>query len=168
MKPVLAFPVYDRPHYVALTLDSWRQVRGIETAHTVYRCEPGEPLMERLVRRDRPPCPGEVTVNEKRLGNDQNMKAAIGQAFATGAEFVIAAEDDVLVSADLIEYMMAMADFYAGDSSVLAVTAWQDGPPGPAGRSTAGGVVLGRGVLGHVVRPLGPGERQLAAVRPGL
>lgn len=131
MKPVLAFPVYNRPHYTGPVLESWRDVRGIENAYMIYRCEPGHPEMVDLITSQRPTAAGEVIVNDSQLGNDANMKAAVETAFATGAEFVIAAEDDVLVSHDLLEYMTAMASFYAGDKSVLAVTAWQDNPPGP-------------------------------------
>ena len=131
MKPVLAFPVYNRPHYLAPVLESWRGVRGIEDTYMIYRCEPGYPDVVDLVNRERPRAEGNVVVNDRQLGNDANMLAAVTDGFATGAEFVIAAEDDVLVAADLLEYMAAMAARYAGDKSVLAVTAWQDEPPGP-------------------------------------
>ena len=97
----------------------------------IFRCEPGYPEVADLVRRERPPAEGTVTVNDGRLGNDQNMRAAVEDGFATGADFVIAAEDDVLVAADLLEYMLAMAARYAADKSVLAVTAWQGKAAGP-------------------------------------
>ena len=131
MKPVVVFPVYDRTHYVGPALESWRAVRGITGAHMIHRLEPGHPEMEDLVRRGRPDCGGDVIVNATQLGNDQNMKAAVTSGFETGTDFVIAAEDDVLVSEDLLEYMAAMRDFYAGDKSVLAVTAFQEFTPGP-------------------------------------
>lgn len=131
MKPVLAFPVYNRPHYSSPVLESWRDVRGIEDTYMIYRLEPGHPDMVDLVARERPEAAGLVTVNEQRLGNDQNMLAAVTDGFATGADFVIAAEDDVVVSHDLLEYMLAMRDRYADDKSVLAITAWQGGVPGP-------------------------------------
>ena len=133
MKPVLAFPVYNRPHYTVPVLESWRDVRGIEDTYMIYRLEPGYPDMVELVASERPPAAGEVIVNDERLGNDQNMRAAVESAFATGTDFVIAAEDDVLVSHDLLEYMLAMRDRYAADGSVLAITAWQESPPGPLG-----------------------------------
>jgi GNT-I family len=131
VRPVVVVPVCDRTHYVARTLESWRAVRGIGDAYTVHRCEPGFPEMAELAAAGRPECDGELVINETRLGNDQNMKAAVDAGFATGADFVIAAEDDVLVSADLLEYMTAMAGRYAQDTSVLAVTAFQDQAPGP-------------------------------------
>lgn len=131
MKPVLAFPVYNRPQYTVPVLASWRDVRGIGDAHLIYRLEPGYPDMADLVSREHPDSTGALTVNEHQLGNDQNMKAAVAEAFATGAEFVIAAEDDVVVAADLLEYMTAMAARYADDKSVLAITAWQGESPGP-------------------------------------
>jgi hypothetical protein len=130
MKPVLAFPVYNRPHYTGPVLESWRNVRGIEDTHIIHRLEPGYPEMAELVRRERPKADGEVLINARQAGNDQNMKAAVQTGFDTGAEFVIAAEDDVLVSEDLLGYMLAMRDRYAGDGQVLAVTAFQDHPPG--------------------------------------
>lgn len=124
-------PVCDRVHYVTQTLEFWQRVRGIGDAHMILRLEPGFPDMEDLVYRMPPGAPGsEVIINAERLGNDQNMKAAVEAGFATGADFVIAAEDDVLVAADLLEYMTWAGQRYADDPSVLAVTAWQDTHPG--------------------------------------
>jgi hypothetical protein len=131
MRPALAFPVYNRPHYTSPVLASWRQVRGIGDAHLIYRLEPGYPEMDDLVARECPDADREITVNGRQLGNDRNMHAAVTDGFAAGAEFVIAAEDDVVVSHDLLEYMTAMAARYADDKGVLAVTAWQGDPPGP-------------------------------------
>ena len=131
MKAVCAFPVYNRPHYLAPVLESWRGVRGIEDAYLIYRCEPGCPEVVDLVRTGRPSADGETTVNGWQLGNDQNMPAALTDGFATGADFVIGAEDDVLVAADLLEFMTWAAQHYAEDKSVLAATAWQGDPPGP-------------------------------------
>lgn len=129
MKPVCVMPVYNRPHYLARVLESWQAVRGIDDACLIFQCEPGCPEAVDLVRQKAPWA--QVTVNGRHLGNDQNMAAALGAGFATGAGFVIAAEDDVLVSADLLEYMAWAAERYADDKTVLAVTAWQDKPPGP-------------------------------------
>lgn len=124
-------PVFNRPHYLAPVLESWRAVRSIGTAHMIFRCEPGHPEVADLVRKERPPSDGMVVVGDRNLGNDQNMRAAVEAGFATGAQFVIAAEDDVVVSHDLLEYMLAMSARYAADKAVLAVTAWQDRQPGP-------------------------------------
>jgi hypothetical protein len=131
VKPVCVMPVYNRPHYLTRVLESWRAVRGIGDAHLIYRCEPGYPEVVSMVHRNRPAAAHEAIVNDRQLGNDQNMLAAVADGFATGAGFVIAAEDDVLVAADLLEYMAWAADHYAADKSVLAVTAWQGNPPGP-------------------------------------
>jgi hypothetical protein len=129
MKPVCVFPVFNRPHYLARVLESWRAVRGIRNARMIYRCEPGHPEVFDLVWRGWAGA-AEVTINDRQLGNDANMLAAVTDGFATGARFVIAAEDDVLVARDILEYMAAMAARYEDDKSVLAVTAWQAGPPG--------------------------------------
>ena len=131
MNLAVAMPVCNRPHYLSPVLESWRDVRGISDVPMFFRCEPGYPDMPPLVRRERPAGPGEVVVNGECLGNDQNMKAAITSAFADGAEFVVAAEDDVMVSADLLEYMTWAAGAYAADRQVLAVCTHQDAPPGP-------------------------------------
>jgi len=87
----VAMPVCDRPHYLSPVLESWRGVRGISDVPMIFRCEPGYPDMPPLVRRERPAGLSEVVVNGERLGNDQNMKAAIETAFVVGAEFVVAA-----------------------------------------------------------------------------
>lgn len=131
MNLAVAMPVCNRPHYLSPVLESWRDVRGISDVPMFFRCEPGYPDMPPLVRRERPAGPGEVVVNGECLGNDQNMKAAITSAFAGGADFVAAAEDDVMVSADLLEYMTWAAGAYTADRQVLAVCTHQDAPPGP-------------------------------------
>lgn len=131
MKPVVVVPVCDRVRYVSQTLESWRAVRGITDAIVIHRLEPGFPDMEDLVRRERPWADGGFFLNQARLGNDQNMKAAVETGFATGADFVIAAEDDVLVAADLLEYMLWAAGHYADDKAILAITAFQGDGRGP-------------------------------------
>ena len=40
-RPVIALTVHNRPEYLKPVLESWAQVRGIERAEMIFRCEPG-------------------------------------------------------------------------------------------------------------------------------
>jgi hypothetical protein len=129
VNPVVAFTARNRPAYLKETLSSWSKVRGIGDAHLLFRVEPGCPEVAEL-------CGAadfaKVTVirNPRRLGVLANPWHAMESGFATGAEFVILAEDDLTVSADVLEFF-AWCQRYAADPAVLAVSTHQrDAQPG--------------------------------------
>ena len=98
---IIAFTVNNRPHYLKETLASWEAVRGIGDAHLVFRCEPHCPeavsLCQEVTFADRI-----VTVNRERSGVLANPWHALEQGSALG-EFVILAEEDLIVSPDVLE-----------------------------------------------------------------
>jgi N-acetylglucosaminyltransferase II (MGAT2) len=128
MKPVVVFTAWDRVHYMERVLDSWRNVRGIEKALLIFSCEPFEPMAELVRTVDF--AEAVVDVNEHHFGIEVNPYKAMLQGFATGADFVIQAEDDSIVASDVLEYMAWGAERYAADKSVQAICATRAGPPG--------------------------------------
>lgn len=130
----VAFTAFNRPRYLAETLASWERARGIDGTHLVFRCEPGCPEVADM-------CdavafaPRTVIRNPRRLGVLANPWHALNSAFTLGAGFAVLAEDDLIVSADVIEYLTWCAERYRDDPGVLAVTTHQreEQPGGLAG-----------------------------------
>ena len=134
MIPV-AMTVHNRPDYLAETLDSWLRVRGAGRTPLIFRCEPGCP---QAVAECRAVPVALVTVNPVRLGVLANPWHALEDAFATGADFAVLAEEDIVVSPDALEFF-EWCQCYQDDPSVLAVSLHQrDAQPGGlAGVTTA-------------------------------
>lgn len=139
---LIAFTVHDRPRYLAETLESWSQVRGISKAMLVFRCEPGCDEAVAMCKSVEF-APRMVIRNESRLGVLANPAAAFEDAFDLGqrlsspaARFAILAEEDMVVSPDVLEYF-TWAQRYSGDPSVLGVTTYQHDEQ-PGGLSGAG------------------------------
>ncbi len=124
--PVITMTVSgDRPGYLAETLDSWSAVRGLSGWSFRFVVEPGreesrcrsaiEGFSRRRVAHD-----VHVEVNEERRGVLANPHHALASAFATGAGFVVLAEEDIVVADDVCDLFAAQSD----DPAVLAVCAF--------------------------------------------
>jgi GNT-I family len=124
LKPVVTFTTSDRIDYATRTLDSWRNVRGVENALLMFSCEPFIEMVDLVRSADF--AETVIDVNERTLGNEVNSFKALAAGFETGAGFVIQAEDDVLVAADVLEYLAWAAETYADDESVLTVSGYQN------------------------------------------
>jgi len=115
----------DRPGYLTETLDSWSAVRGLAQWSFRFVLEPGreerrcravvEEFSRRRVARD-----VHLEVNGDRRGVLANPHHALAGAFATGAGFVVLAEEDIVVADDVCEFLAAQPD----DPEVLAVCAF--------------------------------------------
>lgn len=115
----------DRPGYLTETLDSWSAVRGLAQWSFRFVLEPGreerrcravvEEFSRRRVARD-----VDLEVNDERRGVLANPHHALAGAFATGAGFVVLAEEDIVVADDVCEFLAAQPD----DPEVLAVCAF--------------------------------------------
>ena len=128
---VVVFPVHDRPRYLRRALASWRAARGCEQARFVFAAEPSPVLDEVLAvigwfGRTLPPGSVTAEVNETVRGVDGNPRHAFERGFET-ARFVIQAEDDDLVSADVLEYFAWCDGVFRRDPAVLAACAFNPG-----------------------------------------
>jgi GNT-I family len=119
----VAFTVTNRPGYLAQVLESWSRVRDIGDAHLIFRCEPGCPETVALCEAV-DFAPHTVTVNPRRLGVLANPWHALDDGFKRG-DFTVLAEDDLIVSFDVLEYFTWCAQRYRDDPEVLAVTTYQ-------------------------------------------
>lgn len=116
-----------REKYLHETLRSWAAVRGVQDVGMLFNVEPPRPShfpfaefknwSSAMFRHAR------FAVNDRRLGCKDNTREAMERAFAGGSEFAILAEEDVLVSADVLEYMTWAAERFKDRQDVLAVCA---------------------------------------------
>lgn len=106
-------------------LASWSKVRGIGSAHLIFRVEPGNPDMLKLCGQAAD-FAGQVDVieNFEKYGELGNPWHAIDTAFGY-TDFVIYAEDDDLVSSDILEYFAWCRDRFRERPEVLSVSAFR-------------------------------------------
>jgi GNT-I family len=126
VKLTIAFTVSClREKYLRQALDSWAHVRGIQDAHLLFCLEPRPPrspfpvaeFREFLRRSFRST---EVVVNAEHLGCLRNTRQAMALAFSGEPDFAVLAEEDLVVSTDVLEYF-TWAQRYAADPAVQAV-----------------------------------------------
>jgi hypothetical protein len=137
MKSEIVFTAYNRPNYFEDTVKSWNNVRGFTGIPVMVHLEPS-PTAETMGNiAFKLNTSVDVFLNEERQGVLTNPWNALDGAFSRGADFVILAEDDIVVSQDILEYFEWTAIEYATAYNVLAVCAFSH---------------VGGGKPGHVVQ----------------
>lgn len=112
-----------REEYLKRALDSWARVRGVGQAGLVFCVEPVStfpvrPFTEWTSRT----FPGsQVLVNPEVYGCLKNTKQAFDAAFHMGARLAVMAEEDLVVAADILEYLSWATAAYESDPEVAAV-----------------------------------------------
>lgn len=134
MKQLIVFTASARHWYMSETLASWSQVRGIGDCWLGFYVEPGCAEMAQVCESV-DFAESYTKVNPVVLGVQRNPFEALNAGFRDGADFVVLAEDDLVVSTDVLEWLSWGREKFAGDSQVLAVTAnqFEEQPGGPAG-----------------------------------
>lgn len=119
------FTAYHRTRYWAPVLESWQAVRGLhDWTPTVYLEPSSQQDTMRALAAD---ANIDVRLNPHRRGVLSNPWHAVDSAFSDGADFVVLAEDDVLVSEDILEYF-TWASTTLDRSRILAVCACSMAP----------------------------------------
>jgi hypothetical protein len=121
----VAMTAYKRPQYLARTLDSWNHVSGVSSLATFrIALEPSavEAEMVETVGRHWE-LGASVTANGRRLGVLVNPVEAVTSVFESYSqvEFVILAEEDIVVSSDVLTYMKWAAEEFGGSKDVALV-----------------------------------------------
>ena len=108
LRPALLLTAFDRPQYLGPVLASWARVRGVAGWHLRVAVEPSpvrdevvglvRAFVEQVGHRDT-----EVVLNPERLGVLENPYAHLDALFGAGHDFVVRAEDDLLVGDDVLE-----------------------------------------------------------------
>lgn len=132
---IVAFTVNNRPSYLRETLESWSQVRGIGDHHLHFRCERGcDEAVQ--VCREVDFAPRTIAVNINRQSVLANPWHAFEDGFTASLSsyFVILAEEDLVVSPDVLEFF-SWCQRYRDDPQVLGATSYQhhEQPGGLAG-----------------------------------
>ena len=139
MKKMVTFTVCQRPGYFVDVLDSWSAVRGIGDWIFNFRVEPTAELAAQLALIERfttgTGLTTAVTVNPHRFGVLINPWYALSDAFDYGAGFCVLAEEDLLVSDDVLEMFGFAAANFEDDARIAAVCAssLEQIPPTAAG-----------------------------------
>lgn len=117
----VSFTAFHRTDYWEQSLESWARVRGIEGADiSVFLESSGfRDEMTEIATRILPQTV--VHQNEVRLGVSKNPWVAMDDAFSTGEDFAVLAEDDIIVSSDILEYFLWARDKFRWDPEVLAI-----------------------------------------------
>jgi hypothetical protein len=141
VKHEITFTAFHRRFYLREAVSSWNQ-NGSQLLNwpVSYCLEPSDPstvgvMIDEFNQLECADLTG--VVNETRQGVLRNPYVALTQAFDYGNDFVILAEDDVVVSEDTIEYFEWAMETYKEDPNVLAVLAFsrisgEEGYPNPS------------------------------------
>jgi len=135
-RPAVLLTAYDRSRYLAPVLDAWAAVRGLDGWHLRVAIEPS-PVSDEVVDlvrafvRTTGHEDTEVVLNPTRLGVLENPYAHLDALFRGGHGFVVRAEDDLLVSDDVLELFAHVAAAYADDPAVATAHAFSPDAPGP-------------------------------------
>lgn len=103
----LRFTGYNRPEYFLPVVHSWNNVRGIERTHATLHLEPSDPVTEQKMMDafyQLKAGAHTLVLNHSRYGVLLNPWKALEAGFKR-SEKVILAEDDVIVSSDILEFM---------------------------------------------------------------
>lgn len=136
----VVFTGYQRVPYMQQTLQSWREVRGVENCIFDFHLEPGPQQMVELCESVDFTESTWIHQNDQVLGVQRNPYAALMCGFDNTAQdnagrdittpyprpddFVILAEEDLVVASDVLEWF-AWAQNLHSDPNVLCVTANQ-------------------------------------------
>lgn len=124
---VIAFTVSGlREKYLRAALGSWGRARGVQDWHLLFSLEPCQrsfPVADFTWWVKRNFASAEVVVADRHLGCLANTRQAMRLAFDRGAEFAVCAEEDLLVSTDVLEYLGWARDTYRADCDVATVCA---------------------------------------------
>jgi hypothetical protein len=139
-RTAIMITAWRRPYYLEPSLLSWAKASGIaDISRVVVALGPTDKYTQQvaLIERLRPrfACPVEIVMQSPEAVKSNGPHRAIAEAitgiFAKGGEgFVIASEEDVVVSSDALAYMAWARDKFAGDEKVLLVNAHNEGGQG--------------------------------------
>jgi hypothetical protein len=136
VRPAVLLTAFDRPRYLEPVLASWAEVRGLHDWHVRVAVEPSAARdevvdqVDAFVRRTGH-ADTEVVLNPTRLGVLENPYVHLDALFRAGHGFVVRAEDDLLVSDDVLELFGHVERAYVGDPAVATAHAFSPGARGP-------------------------------------
>jgi len=136
MRRDLVFTAYNRPEYLQQTISSWNNVRNLKQWNATFYIEPSN--QQAVVAEIAMALDTTVTtkINPEKLGVLINPWNALNEAFESGADFVVLAEDDVLVSQDILEMFEWASVEYETSKHVMIINAFSNSAEGKANQIT--------------------------------
>lgn len=123
----IVLTAHRRPTYLRESLESWRKVRGVEDWRFYVFLEPTDRTEKMYeVLNDFDDIIDGVVLNEEKLGVLKNPHKAMSQSFESSADFTVLAEEDIVVTSDVLEYFTWAAETLQDDKKILAALAWSD------------------------------------------
>jgi len=132
------FTAYDRIGYLARTLDSWRNVRGLEDWYFYASVDPSQhsqAIVDLFAQftRDTGLSFHSTHLNDRKLGVLHHPWRGFEDLFNNGMEFVVRVEDDLPVSDDFLEYMDWSRKEFQDNEDIAAVIGYQSDFQGDEG-----------------------------------
>lgn len=126
MRRALVLTAFDRPEYWAPVCESWGRV---DTAgwDVILRLEPSDSGTQEHMKNLFIEFFGDehrIIVNPERLGVLLHPWVAFESLFLEGYDFVVRAEDDLVVSTDVLRFFESASEVFDGDKSVASVHAF--------------------------------------------
>lgn len=123
MRRALFITAANRPEYFRETMNSWRKVRGFYDWHVFVRLEPTDRVPEHnAIIEELEHEKIHVQVNPQVYGVLHHPWVGFEELFRL-FEFVVRAEDDLLVSDDVLEFFEWASETYRDDQEIAAVVA---------------------------------------------
>lgn len=130
MKKAVVITAYNRPKYFEEVINSWGRVRGLEDWSIRLVLEPSGHAQGQAIAFCKVfsgLCDFDFSINPTKYGVLHNPWVAMEDLFAKeDFDFVLRGEDDLVVSADILEYTNWAAEEFVNDSKVAAVLGYTD------------------------------------------
>lgn len=125
-KKAIVFTSFDRVNYLKQTLESWSKVRYIQEYDIYFKVEPSNKIDEicEVISKFAEQIGNDVNVdiNNRVMGCAANTWFALDKTF-NDYDFVILAEDDILVSEDVCEYFNYLENKYRDQEEFAIISA---------------------------------------------
>jgi hypothetical protein len=126
MKKAVLFTAFNRLEYLKETLDSWSKVDDKIDYDFHFYVEPSDVVKDIvdsiIFFRDNTGVRAFININKNVLGTGGNTWKGFDDLFIE-YEFVILAEDDVIVSKDILRYFNAAERMYRDDKEIAIISA---------------------------------------------
>lgn len=133
----LIFTAFNRINYFQRSLASWSMVPELQDWHVRFSIDagPDSDQMEGRARQfisQNKVADAKVVVREENLGVLHHPWVAFQEVFAEGFDFALRAEDDQIVSNDVLRCAAFLRDQYLAEPSVACINlaSYEDGDPG--------------------------------------
>lgn len=128
MRDTVVFTVCRRPFYFREALASWGEVRGIQDWRLIFMVEPTEATHDQVKIIDAFRHPDkQVVFNRERLGVLVNPWEGLETSFSTGSQYTVLAEEDLVVSDDVLEFQAWARDEFRDAPEVYGVMSQMQG-----------------------------------------